>query len=703
MLGTATTISNAPFFSPRLKVAYCGMTAVSIEGGEGGGERDHHGQGHTLEALSNAQKKQIIDAVRPATIQVASEGTDDIILASRANEKVWHFAIMATKPSYKHTQNPELIRRFVNSCLLSLSNHHNIDTSSLLICLASEEGLKRLNGILGMPMSIEAAHDLDTLSFQFVVLPFIGVLTRESVCRSTMDEASKIYATVYAHREKFIKAGIIPIVKKLIDREYLEDRSSAAARIQRDDGYLCVVTSLSCALLAIVRLIYQIVIRIPDSRIDLLRTVRTLDIRVHTWAKMSKGSHRDLFLNKIMVKEVKRLLRIVSESEDTVIPLLDVATAAPGIGPVNLTANPRQYNAFDPPGESSVLKARHDNDRVEISDINILPTQQEITCIRAPFLPLNGVRDAPHFLTHGWKRQLDTHFRLCREDMIDPLRQSVKSFLVALRQTPIGEEDRLLDHKELRKLLNDNANLNVYGNAMLFSINTDKNAGGNIELGFSQPPQIQGAEKRQRAEFWERSKNRIMLDGLICLVSRVEGQVGGEQAASTEKVQIVLAVITRRETESLAKDEKVARVSISLADPLQYLQLPKSSETSSKRWFLVESPAAYFGSYRPILKTLQHKISATMPFGKYLAPTAEELAMTKKTMNNVDLPIYSQAPTFQYDLSVLLNGQECRLDVNNTNSIKHAVETLQSYSTMDDAQAKALVETLRREVALIHG
>ncbi|KAF8950159.1 hypothetical protein BGZ52_003486, partial [Haplosporangium bisporale] len=309
------------------------MTAVSIKGGEGGGERDHHGQGHALEALSNAQKKQITDAVRPATIQVASEGTDDIIVASRANEKVWHFALMATKPSYKHTQNPELIRRFVNSCLLSLSNHHNIDTSSLLICLTSEKGLKRLNGILGMPMSIEAAHDLDTLSFQFVVLPLIGVLTRESVCRSTMDEVSKIYATVYAHREKFIKAGIIPIVKQLIDRGYLEDRSPAAARIQRDDGYLCIVTSLSCALLAIVRLIYQIVIRIPDSRNDLLRTVRTLDIQVHTWAKMSKGSNRDLFINKIMVKEVKRLLRIVSEAEDTVIPLLDVATAAPGTGP----------------------------------------------------------------------------------------------------------------------------------------------------------------------------------------------------------------------------------------------------------------------------------------------------------------------------------------------------------------------------------
>ncbi|KAG0019054.1 hypothetical protein BGZ82_000269 [Podila clonocystis] len=680
------------------------MTTVSIEGGGGRGGGDHHGPGHALEALSNAQKKQIADAVRPATIQVASEGTDDIIVASRASEKVWHFALMATKPSYKPTQNPELIRRFVNSCLLNLSNHHNVDTSSLLTCLTSEEGLKRLNGILGMTMSIEAAHDLETLSFQFVVLPFIGVLTRESICRSTMDKASMIYDTVYAHRKKFIEAGIIPSVKKLIDRAYLEDRSSAAARIRRDDGYLCVVTSLSCALLAIVRLIYQIVIRIPNSHINLLRTVRTLHIRVHTWAKMSKGTERDLLINKIMVKEVKSLLRIVSEAEDTVIPLLDVATAAPGAEAVNLSANPQQSNAFDPPGESSVLKARHDNDHVEISDINILPTQQEISCIRAPFLPFNGVADAPRFLAHGWKCQLDTHFRLCREDMMDPLRQSVKSFLVALRQTPIGEEDRLLDHKELRKLLTDNSNLNVYGDVMLFSAITDKNAGGNIEIGFSQPPQILGAAKGQRTEFWERSKNRIMLDGLICLVSRDAGQVGGEKAASKAKVQMVLAVIARRDTESLVKDKKVARVSINLADPLQYLQLMNSaSETSSKRWFLVESPATYFESYRPILKTLQNRIPATMPFGKYLAPTAEELDKVKKTTINVDLPIYSRAPTFQYDLSVLLNGRECRLDVNNTSSIKHAIETLQNYSTMDGTQANALVETLCREVALIHG
>ncbi|KAG0088484.1 hypothetical protein BGZ92_006112 [Podila epicladia] len=661
-----------------------------------GGRVGHREGVQVMGRISDDEKRQIREAARPTTIQISNEGTDDIIVASPANEFVRHFAqIVLTKPEFTDFQSLGQIRRFVNSCLLSFSNHHSVDTSDLLSALASWQGQERLKDILRMPIDIDAANIYGKLSFQFVVLPLVGVLTRESICQFGMDGATNaIYATVYAHRQNFIKDGIIPNMKRLLERGSLKDQSPGATQIQWEDKYLCVVPSL-----AIVRLIYQIVFRIRDARTDLARTVRTLVIQVHTCAKNFNKTEWDRRVNAVMVQEVKRLQRIVSDAEDNNVSLLDVTAADPGARSDSAHSKTQLRHSFDPPGKRSANGPSHDNDHVEIAEINIIPTEQEITCSRPPFLPSNGVPDAPHFLAHGWKRQVDTHFRLYREDMMDPFRRSMISFVAVLQHPPFEEEARLLDIKELRKVIAGHVSLNVYGNVQVLGMTTEKNIDGNIGIEFSQPPEIlRIANKSQRTDFWERSKNRLIHGGLICLVGRDQSALGSGQNAFTPITQLVPAVITRRETESLAKNDKVAQISVTLADPLQYLLLL----SSGKRWFIVESPGTDFGSYRPILKALQHTIPASLPFGKYLAPTAEEQAKIKNIKSFVDPPIYARAPTFHFNLSVLLNGRKWRLDVSNTISIEKTISTLQKDSTLDDSQAKALVETLCREVALIH-
>ncbi|KAF9276965.1 hypothetical protein BGZ74_003480 [Mortierella antarctica] len=642
-----------------------------------------------MDGMTGGQKRQIREARRPTTIQIGSEGTDDIIVASSASEEDRSFAQKVFKPDFVASKNPEQIRRFVNSCLLNLPNHHLVDTSGMIAALASsEEGQARLRNIMVMPMGIDAAHYYGRLSFQFVVLPLIGVLTRESVCQlTTSNESNAIYTTVYTHRQTFIKDGIIPCMQALLARGSLADHSPAAANIQQNDMHICVVTSMSCAVLAIVRLMYQLTTRIQDACIDLAPSIKKLARNVESCATVSNGTARERQIYEIMVKGLDRLQRIVFDAEDAAISH-------------SVPTKTQMRLAFNPPGKRSANGPSHDNDHVEITDISILPTQLEITCSLAPFLPSNGVPDAHHFLAHGWKREVDTHFRLYREDMMDPFRRSMKSFLAVLRHTPFGEENRLLDNKELRKVIADHINLNVYGNVQVFGMTNKTNTAGNIEIGFSQPLQIL---EGRRIEFWERSKNRLMPGGLVCLVGRDQGALDSGQDASTSNIQLIVATIAQRDTELLAKDEKVARISITLADPLQYLLLLSStSEKSSKPWFLVESPGADFGSYRPILKALQNSIPASLPFGKYLAPTIEEQAKIQNLRDFVDPPIYTRAPTFQYDLSVLLKGVACTLDVRSTTSIERATRTLQATSILDDSQAKALVETLCREVALIH-
>ncbi|KAG0086969.1 hypothetical protein BGZ92_007708 [Podila epicladia] len=651
--------------------------------------------------FSDEQKVQISKAARPVTTQVSSEGTDDIIVAASASDTLRDFARQVlVRKDFSFRKNHRQIYQFVNSCLLNLSNHHSVDTSGLLPALASPSGSSLLKEILLTPMCVKDDFSQSRLSFQSVVLPLIGVLTRESVCQSTMgNESNTIYGTVYTHHRTFVGGGII-----LCMQEVLSHGSFAGSSLNIGHNQ-CEVTSLSSALLAIVRLVYQIITRIRDARVTLADTITILASQAQMCVKISSSTDRDRFINEILVKETERLQRIVSDAKDSVIPFLDVTAADPSAPPTTGPNITHLRDIYDPPGDLSTKGPRHDNDLVNISEIDILPTQQEITCSRPPFLPSNGVQDAPHFLAHGWKRQVDTHFRLYREDMMDPLRRSMVAFLSALQHTRFGEEHRLLKHKELRKVIDGDVSLNVYGNVRVFGMTMERNTVGHIGIGFSQPLQILGtASKERRTEFWERSKNRLMHGGLVFLISRDQAALGSSRDASTPNFQLILAVIVRRDTEFLARDDKMARISITLADPLQYINMLNSaSQSSSKHWFLVESPGSYFGSYSSVLKALQHSMPAVLPFGKYLAPTIEEQAQIRNREHIVDPPIYARAPEFQYDISVLLNGQECRLDVNNPDSIEQTTRTLKSNSTLDETQATALVDTLCREVALING
>lgn len=79
----------------------------------------------------------------------------------------------------------------------------------------------------------------------------------------------------------------------------------------------------------------------------------------------------------------------------------------------------RLEHTYDPPGplRSSGLP-RHDNDAVDIVDIVVTPTRQELLCDTPPYLPAN-IPGAPHHHEEGtMQRHLDIHFRLLREELV---------------------------------------------------------------------------------------------------------------------------------------------------------------------------------------------------------------------------------------------------------------------------------------------
>ena len=69
------------------------------------------------------------------------------------------------------------------------------------------------------------------------------------------------------------------------------------------------------------------------------------------------------------------------------------------------------------PGDERREGPRHDNDFVEIAQIQIAPTNGELVCRIPPYLPYN-VPNAPHtYAADSIQRLLDIQFRLLREEL----------------------------------------------------------------------------------------------------------------------------------------------------------------------------------------------------------------------------------------------------------------------------------------------
>lgn len=106
-----------------------------------------------------------------------------------------------------------------------------------------------------------------------------------------------------------------------------------------------------------------------------------------------------------------------AESEPTISEL--------SVIPNYLSKNPRvpPSNGWifdDGPGQLSSAGPRHQNDFVNIQDINILPTVDEILSLRAPYVPKKDASH-PHRLPIGQSRLVDINFRQLRYDSTESI------------------------------------------------------------------------------------------------------------------------------------------------------------------------------------------------------------------------------------------------------------------------------------------
>ncbi|KAG0279756.1 hypothetical protein BGZ95_000288 [Linnemannia exigua] len=674
--------------------------------GRGGRGRGRGGGGGGND-LTDQEQTEILSS-RKSTVYISSEGTDDLIVPSTIGVEIGLASQVLQQSGLEALQTPLQMKLFIQSCLLNLSNHHSVDTSEVFFHLTSEKGLSKLRHIMLQPVSIGGADDASssTMFFLSVVLPLIGLLTRQSICQTVLrSESNLIYRLVKELREQFLESVILSNIRSLLNQRpaYISSRGFPALSshpLQEDRHVQDILHSSDfflCALLSIVRLFYQVLTRFPGSASELVPLIDDLVTLVGQCLQLLEGGHaQQVHLNSTLGMEMRRLSSIIHDM---------ISNQEQSLPQPWLTLSSPSGIPFDGPGKLALQGPRHDNDHAMIAKIDLVPTRDEILCRDEPYLPINNNKDqTTHFLPSGWSRHFDDHFRLIRHDIMEPFCSAIQAFVDILEKTNGRGNQDIFEINELTRLLDDNINMNVYSNVQFLGISTDEQYPGSTKISFDQPNKVQGLDQEDRENFWELARGRLIFSGIVGFVKRSGGQVGGDFHGP----QVLLAMVRERDIHELSKSESTAFAQVFFTESASYSTVltPPQSSVHNEGWFMVECPGSLFEAYRVVLKALQRKLPSTMPFRKYIAPSDEDTAEAHHFPNRgpIDPPLYTTTPGFKFDISVLLeNERSCELDVRDALSVDQSITTLKEHSSLDDTQVAALVETLSKEFALISG
>lgn len=356
--------------------------------------------------------------------------------------------------------------------------------------------------------------------------------------------------------------------------------------------------------------------------------------------------------------------------------------------------------AQDGPGSLSPTGPRHDNDHNHIKDIKILPTPQEIYSLRTEYLP---TKDPSRWHLPGIHGLLDQQFRLLREDTVGQLRDCVRTVMGSLKPletralTEIDHEIGLRIHK--------------YSKVVLSGVNFDRKARLRVMAQFQQPEHLSRLSAAKRRLWWD-TRKQLQLDALVCLVDSDghclffsvcdrKGFSGIGQPITTGSRGDERLLQSREEemkVPNLWHSPQRGTVTLRLIDMgnQDFKQmLGRDLRAPKVEQVIVEFPGVLLPSFQPTLEALQHMSRhVEVPFSDLLLPSQDSGPV------QTSWPAYATQPQFAFDLSpIVTEGEPLYLQQNELFDLN----SLKERSTLDDAQCKALVGALSRNLALVQG
>ncbi|KIJ49701.1 hypothetical protein M422DRAFT_66154 [Sphaerobolus stellatus SS14] len=585
------------------------------------------------------------------------------------------------------------------------------DGQSLLTSIAKpgQNGLLRLADIIRHPIvSIDADISLSRISFQKAYIPLIMYFASDFVVKSTIShDVNSLYALIHNDFETFSKTIMECMEQVMVNGSFKNPNTSMVS------SYLTGTRIFS----AIATVIFEYVTRFRHATLTsphVIPLIRKLDEWLAAWvvrinsqpptfeddgaSQMSREAR--IFKIKYMQEQVGKLVTI-AEREGASAVQSSKSNPAHFVERSDFAAVAYLGADFEGPGELRKDGPRHDNDFVDISQIRIAPTHQELIYPLPPYLPANVV-DAPHHLpSNSMDRLLDVQFRLLREELIAPLRVALQC---VLRDMQIPNANKTTLSTILAKgggryvgEINGNNRImfNIYTKCTPAKLEFHPRKGITVDIGLDTPPgSARATQAASRKKFWEgRGGKRLMQGSLVALV-------WGSGDATKAYLGIVTSALTDMAASSRNSPDRI-RIQINFFDSeieLRILRDLRAKNEDISPPFLIESPVI-FETIRPFLQALCAE-PTSLPFSKYLIPSKS------LTDVSVDPPKYSTAPGFVYDLQCLFNEQPPQaisLRADDPDSIEISREALRSSSRLDPSQADALVDSLTREVSLIQG
>lgn len=356
---------------------------------------------------------------------------------------------------------------------------------------------------------------------------------------------------------------------------------------------------------------------------------------------------------------------------------------------------PRAVTVSMYPREIIIPADRHDNDKLDISEIKIFPTRDELMSDAKDFLPFTDP-DQPHFLTNKVERHIDTNFRLYRHDVFGELKKALSGLLHAATDNP-------------STLFNPKAHLGDmrtyhYPNAHIIYVNFEARRGLQAQISFPQPVGVRHRPAGQRHTWWEES--RRLEAGSLLSYTFVLGPV----------VEHLFFTVTQKRTNpaqeyGLADRDFMATITAKLTTQNHAaLETLINASCGSVQGMLLEFPNVLPATFVPILENLQNmQRLSRLRFSEWLLPDQYDGPPGRKVFQDIPPPVYARRADFKFPLSSILVAGEGRAEnnfgvsANASCSDASLIREIASKTTLDDGQCRALVAALTRELAFIQG
>ncbi|KAI9460073.1 hypothetical protein HD554DRAFT_1598622 [Boletus coccyginus] len=613
---------------------------------------------------------------------------------------------------FKSTFEVYAFLKSLNSATASNAGWTQEDGQLLLQTMASQNGLHRLISIMLWPqVSTHAGNSRDVLSFQRGILPILRYLSSDFVVKSTL-----------VTRVNTLFTEVLQNLKELADTIENNMADIMTNCSFRDPGFGTNHPQLGAQVLAsIAGVLDECLVRFKNAVAmypRLISLVTNLRLWFDQWTTGIFSSPptfddpfqnietpvRDLLVNALREK-VNRLESIVNRElgkETRSGSRRNGPGGQDGISNEGLIA--ALHGTYDPPGELRPDGPRHDNDFVDIYNIRVAPTHEELMCRTQPFLPAS-LYDAPHPApADSMPRLLDGQFRLLREELTAPLRRAVQLVQDDMndlnqRKTRLGE---ILQRGGGKYHGVDDSHeslmFNVYTDVTFKSLVPDRR-GISTSLTVQTPSgRARSAQAGVRTAFWKgMSGKRLVQGGLVALVWQTNRAISvhlGTIASSVTEL-----------TEHVQSNANSIKIRVVFFDSEIELRILSELKTGRSLFdgvkVLIESPVL-FEAIRPFLEALKTE-PETIPFSRYLVFHPSDYLRSC----TIDPPKYMRIPGFDFQLSSLFDSgaevDDLRMSVSDKSSVDRARAELRQASRLDPSQADAVIAALSRELVLIQG